>query len=327
MRLRDVFVDFLKKKGINCISTSSFKVLDEDPIQFMARKFASGEFRITEGRGRYCFDLDGNFADSCSYIAGRFADGISCNEISDILNKFPFIVIDCSLKDMHSSKELSSLKKQIQKTLSVVRRYMWDDRLVVAGFDAGISCRRYARTEDFLSEENFKRIILLDPGGEDFFQGERADCYIIGGIVDRSGNKRGTTELIYRKLVRNGFQVERMKILLRGDVVGVPDRINHIAEIILKCVIDGVDVEKAVYEVQNRKIARWRLRKEIARNSKRIEISGRKFRVIERSFFNNVRKWLRITEDDFYRCAVDMGVMVLDDTLISPKALKIDGSL
>ncbi len=327
MRLRDVFVEFLKEKGIDRISTSSFKALDEEPIQYIARKFASGEFKIAEGRGKYCFDLNGNFVDSCSYVAGKFERGMSCNEISHVLDKFPFIAIDCSLRDIHSSKELSSLKKQIQKTLSVIRSYMWDDRLVVTGLDVGISCRRYARIEDFLSEMDFKKIVLLDPNGEDVFRGERAECYIIGGIVDKAGNKKGTTELIYRKLVENGFQIERRKILLRGDVVGVPDRINHIAEIILKCVLDGMDVEKAIYEVQNRKIARWRLRKEIAKNAKRVEISGKKFRVIERSFFDEVRKWLKVNEDDFYRCARDMGVMVLGDAFIIAKALKVEGSL
>ncbi len=327
MRLRDVFVEFLKEKGIDRISTSSFKVLDEDPIQYIARKFAAGEFRIVEGRGRYCFDLNGNFSDSCSYVAGRFRDGIANIEISERLSEFPFIAIDCSLKYMHSEKELSSLKKQIQSTLSVIRKYMWDDRLAVAGLDVGISCRKCSRIEDFLSEMNFEKVILLDPNSEDVFQGEKADCYIIGGIVDRSGNKKGTTGLIYRKLAENGFDVKRKKIHLRGDVVGVPDRINHITEIILKCILDGLDTERAIYDVQNRKIARWRLRKEIAKNAKKIEVSGKKFRAIEKSFFENTRKWLKISEDDFYRCAMDMGVMVLDDTLTSAKVLKIHGSL
>ena len=88
-----------------------------------------------------------------------------------------------------------------------------------------------------------------------------------------------------------------------------------------------MDTERAIYDVQNRKIARWRLRKEIAKNAKKIEVSGKKFRAIEKSFFENTRKWLKISEDDFYRCAMDMGVMVLDDTLTSAKVLKIHGSL
>ena len=327
MKLRDVFVDFLREKGINCISTNSFKVLDEDPIQYIARKFVSGEFRISEGKGKYCFDLNGNFVDSCSHIAWRFKEGISNIEISEKLSDFPFIAIDCSLKNVLSNKELSSLRKQIQKTLSVVRRYMWDDRLVVAGLDVRISCRKYQAIEDFLSEMNFGRVILLDPNADEVFQGEKADCYIIGGIVDKSGNKRGTTERIYRRLAESGFRLERRKILLKGDIIGVPDRVNHIAEIVLKCVLDGTDIEKAIYEVQNRKIARWRLRKEIARNARRIEVSGKKFRIIERSFFDEIRQWLKVNEDDFYRCARDMGVMVLGNNFISAKALKVVGSL
>ncbi|WP_048095912.1 hypothetical protein [Geoglobus ahangari] len=323
MRLRDVFVNFLRSRGISCISTNSRKVLDEDPIQYIARKFASGEFRIREGEGRYRFDLSGNAVESCSYVAWRFDDGISAEEIGSELEKFPYIVVDCSLKDIHTEKELKSLVNQIQKTLSVVRRYMWDERLVIAGMKVRVSAPQYPSVEDFLREKQPERVILLDPNAEEVFSGEVADCYIVGGIVDKVGNKAGTTEIIYRRLVENGFEVERRKILLRGDVVGVPDRINHITEIVLKAVLDGIDVERAIYEVQNRKIARWRLRREIARNCRRVMVGDRKFRVIEKSFFESVKGWLNVIEEDFYRCARDMGVIVIDDSFTPPKSLKV----
>ncbi|WP_457590384.1 tRNA (guanine-N1)-methyltransferase [Geoglobus sp.] len=323
MRLRDIFTDFLKAKGITCISTNSRKVLDEDPIQYIARKFASGEFRIREGEGRYRFDLNGNRIESCSHVAWRFNDGIGNEEIREELERFPYIVVDCSLKDIHTEKELKSLVNQIQKTLSVVRRFMWDDRLVIAGMTTPVSAPHYPSVEDFLKEKMPESVILLDPRADELFEGERADCYIIGGIVDKVGNKAGTTERIYRRLKERGFEIERRKILLRGDVVGVPDRINHIAEIILKSVINGVEVERAIFEVQNRKIARWRLRREIARNCERVVVNGRKFRLIRKSFFSDLHNWLNVIEDDFYRCARDMGVIVVDDSFTPPKSLKV----
>lgn len=323
MRLRDVFVSFLRARGIDCISTNSRKVLDEEAIQYIARKFADGEFRIREGEGKYRFDLDGRRIESCRYIAWRFSDGIGVEEIREELEKFPYIVVDCSLKDIHIEKELKSLVNQIQKTLSVVRRYMWDGKLVIAGMRTPVSAPHYPSVEDFLRENNPEKVILLDPNAEEIFRGDVADCYIIGGIVDKVGNKAGATELIYRRLIGNGFRVERRKILLRGEVVGVPDRINHIAEIVLKSVLDGIDVERAIYEVQNRKIARWRLRKEIARKCSRVVVNGRRFRVIEKSFFDEVRAWLNVIEDDFYRCARDMGVIVIDDDFTPPKSLKV----
>ncbi len=323
MRLRDVFVRFLRSRGIECISTNSRKVLDEEPLQYIARKFAAGEFRIREGEGRYRFDLDGNRVDSCRYIAWKFESGMGAEEIEEDLSRFPYIVIDCSLKDIHMEKELKSLINQIQKTLSVVRKYMWDGRLVVAGMSTPTSALHYSSVEDFLKEKKLRRVILLDPNAEKVFSGEKADCYIIGGIVDKVGNKAGTTEIIYRRLVENGFKVVRRKILLKGDVVGVPDRINHITEIVLKAVLDGADVERAIYEVQNRKIARWRLRREIARNCERVAVNDRKFRIIRKSFFESVRTWLNVIEDDFYRCARDMGVIVIDDDFTPPKSLKV----
>ena len=316
MRLKDVFVEFLNSKNIRCISTNSKKVLREDPIQFIARNFASGKFEICRGEGRFSFNLKGERIERCEYVAWK-CEGISRDEIENELDKFPYIVVDCSLKHLHSDKELKSLIRQIEKTLSVVRKYMWDERLVIAGMKTMTSALHYESVEDFLREKKPERVILLDPNAGEIFHGERADCYIIGGIVDKTGNKKGTTSLIYERLVDNGFELERRKIVLRGDILGVPDRINHITEIVLKIVLDGMEVEKAIYDVQNRKIARWRLRREIAKNSRRIEVKGRPFRIIGKSFYEEVVGWLKINKKDFYRCASEMGVIVVDDELQS----------
>ncbi len=330
MRLREVFVSLALENGIEKIYAPGLK--KPDPLAFLASQIASGKmslYRPKEVR-RLCLTINGGYVEAIPDAYAGINSEKSILDKSDFveyLSPFPYIVVDCKLRDIHSEKEILSLDTQIKKTLSVVRRFMWDERLVITGFRSEASAIHYPSTEDFLTEMNFEKVILLDPNGKDVFQGEKADCYIIGGIVDRSGDKKGTTELIYRRLAENGFDVERKRILLRNDVVGVPDRINHIAEIVLKCVIDGLNVERAIYDVQNRKIARWRLRKEIAKNAKRIKVSDRKFRVIGKSFFDEVRNWLKVNEDDFYKCARDMGVMVLGETLTSAKVLKIRGDL
>ena len=314
MRLKDVFIEFLNSKNIRCISTNSKKVFREDPIQFIARNFASGKFEICLGRGRFSFNLNGERIDSCEYFAWK-CNGISRDEIKDKLDKFPYIVVDCSLKHLHSDKELKSLIKQIEKTLSVVRKYMWDERLVITGMETMTSALHYESVEEFLREKKPEKVILLDPNAEDIFQGEKADCYIIGGIVDKTGDKKGTTSLIYKRLIENGFYIDRRKIVLRGDVLGVPDRINHITEIVLKTVLDEMDLEKAIYDVQNRKIARWRLRREITKNSQRIDVNVKPFRIIRKSFYDEVVGWLKINKKDFYRCASEMGIIVVEDDL------------
>ncbi len=316
MRLKDIFIEFLKSKNINCISTNSKKALKDDPIQYIARNFASGNFEICCGRGRYAFNLEGEKIDECDFLAWK-CRGINRKEIEDKLKSFPYIVIDCSLKHLHSEKELKSLVKQLEKTLSVVRRYMWDERLVIASIETRTSAMHCKSVEEFLEKKRPKRVILLDPNSDEEFKGDKADCYIVGGIVDKAGNKAGATAMIYERLIDKGFKVERRKILLRGDVIGVPDRINLITEVLLKVILDGEEIEKAIYDVQNRKIARWRLRKEIAKNCLRIVINGRKFRVIKKSFFKEVSKWLKVNEEDFYRCSREMGVIVVSDAFLN----------
>ncbi|MBE8539072.1 tRNA (guanine-N1)-methyltransferase [Geoglobus acetivorans] len=325
MRLKHLFVEFLKSRGIECISTNSRKVLGEDPIAYIARNFVSGKFRIFEGQGRFSFDLDGNRIDACRYVAWKSREGIGREEIEDRLGDFPYLVVDCSLAGLHSEKELRSLKKQVNWTLRVVREFMWDERYVVAGMDTGTSAQHFPSVEDFLDQVRPGKVILLDPGAEEEFRGENADCYIIGGIVDKTGNKRGTTALIYERLVKNGYSVERRKILLRGDVIGVPDRINHIAEIVLRAVMDGTSVEEAILSVQSRKIARWRLRKEIVKNSEKIKRNSRSFRVIRKSFFEDVKTWLNVELEDFYRCASDMGIIVVDVDFNPAKIFNVCG--
>jgi len=86
-----------------------------------------------------------------------------------------------------------------------------------------------------------------------------------GGIVDKTGNKKGAIPRMGERLQENGIKVKRRRISLRGDIVGVPDRINLILEILLKMIFEDKKMEEAILEVQPYKDARWRLRKRIAK--------------------------------------------------------------
>jgi len=325
MRLKDIFVERALERGIEKIYAPRLK--KSDPLAFLASQIASGKISLYKPKRskRLCITIYGEIVEGIpDAYAGRGDEKaiLDKNDLIDLSSHFPYIVIDCSLRDIHSQKELVSLDRQIRKTLSVVRKFMWDERLVVTAFNSGISALHYPSTEEFLEKMSFEKVVLLDPIAEERFQGERAECFIIGGIVDRSGNKEGATEKIYRRLEKSGIDVERRRIELRGDIIGVPDRINLIAEIVLRAVLDGCDVEKAIYLSQSRKIARWRLRKEIVKESEKVDINGRKFRFIRKSFFKDVSGWLKVNEEDFYRCARDMGIIVIDDSL-TPKRLKV----
>ena len=310
MRLKDLLVEELKRRGINCISFRTAKAFKYDPIQFAALMIANGKMNICEGEGKYKFDLEGNEVDECNFVLDRCEGIIDRESLLKKADDFPYIAIDCRYHHLHSEKEFKSLIIQIKETLNVVREYMWDERLVVAGLKTDTNALHVDKLEDFLRDK--KKIILLDPNAEDVFEGEKAEVYIIGGIVDKSGNKKGLTSKLGEELRREGIEFESKKILLRGDVIGVPDRLNHIAEIVLKVVLDGKSVEEAIREVQPRKVAKWRLRIELPKFVERIEIRGKKFRIVRKSVISKF-DWLNITEEDFYEVASEQGVIVVDD--------------
>ncbi len=316
MRLKDVFVRLLKEKGIESVGTNIDKILrSRDILQMMSVYVALGKANVCRGNKGLAFDLSGRRVDKAHAFVGRCYEDVVLTRDELVLEAekeyFPYIVVDCSFFDKHNEKEKRKVLFQITQTLGVVRRYMWDERLIVTALDCGVGVY-YPTTIDFIRDKGIDDVILLDPHGEEVFNGEKAECYIIGGIVDKAGNKTGWTSKIGEMLKREGIKFRSMRILLKGDTIGVPDRINTIAELILKVVLDGKDVESAIREIQSPLVARWRLRKELPKLTVRVDVNGRPFRIVRRSEFKRFN-WLNIGLKDFYEVCSELGYLVLDD--------------
>ena len=310
----------MKEKGIDVISTDMRKIVESDDVlQSMALNVALGKAVVCRGFKGIPFDLSGkrleypsgNSAYLCKGQSNVVLDRI---ELIEKAKGFPYIVIDCVFFDDHSEKEKKKIILQIQQSLSVVRRYMWDEKLIVTNLKCGVGVY-YPSTVDFIRECGVKNVVLLDPNGEEEFRGQKADCYIIGGIVDKSGSKRGWTSKIGDLLRGCGVDFKSLKIVLRDDVVGVPDRLNAITEIVLRVVLDGMNVENAIRCVQSPLVARWRLKKEIAKKTVRIDVNGKPFRVVRRSVFGDF-DWLNLRLKDFYDVCGELGFLVVDDSKV-----------
>jgi tRNA (adenine9-N1/guanine9-N1)-methyltransferase len=322
MRLKDVFIEMLGERGIERISSSILKIVTStDPLRMMALYIANGKANIcfSSKTQKASFNLNGEkvYEPPQAYV-GYCSDSIFTREELVSRCNFPYIVVDCRFYDLHSEKEKRKLLIQIQQTLSVVRKYMWDEKLIVTR-DFGYGTF-YPSTEEFLKEKGIEEVLLLDPGAKEVFTGEYADCYVIGGIVDKSGNKRGLTSKMGEELEKAGFKVKSRKILLRGDVVGVPDRINHIAEILLKVVLDCEELEKAIREVQPPVVAKWRLRKELHDHTVRFKRGDETFRIVPKSTYYRFN-WLNLSKEDFYEVCSQQRFIVVSDEIIK-KALK-----
>ena len=312
MKLKDIFVELARKKGISRIYAPGLE--SSDPLAFLASQIACGRLRLCKAHKveRRCLDLEGRWLKGVpdAYAGNCGEEVLGREELIEKARDFPYVAVDASFSHLHNQKELASLGIQLKATLGVIRRYMWDERLVVCGTESELSCLHYPALEGFLRDKNISRVLLLDPWGDEVFTGQRAECYVVGGIVDKAGNKRGLTSEIGKRLEKSGFDVISAKILLRGDVVGVPDRINHIVEILLLAVLDEMDVEEAIKAVQTPTIAKWRLRKELPRLSFRIG----SMRAICRSEFSRF-DWLNVSEKDFYEVAKQLGMVVVSEQI------------
>lgn len=317
MGLKEIFVDKLREKGVEKIGTRIRRIhSSKDPIRSMAIAVANGDAEVFAGNGRldFSFTLEGKYIQEPpdAYV-GKSGNLLFGKKELIEGTDFPFVAVDCRFYDLHSEKEKRKIHLQITKTLGTIREFMWDEKLIVAGknFGVGVYCERL---EDFLLSEGIKEVVLLDPKGEKLFDHKKAECYVIGGIVDKAEN-RDLTTLIGEELKRAGIKCDRRRIELRGDIIGVPDRINHIAEIVLKVVLEGFDVESAIRSVQPITVAKWRLRKELPKKSLRVRVGDKTIRIVPKSTFKEFN-WLNIRLSDFYDICREQKLYLVSEELL-----------
>ncbi len=322
-RLSEVFREMLREKGVERV--------------WPCTKFWKLSAMVAEGRAIVCkakrckisMDLSGvcgNVKAQACVISSERCDSEVILDRKELLErleregvKYPYVLVDCRYHSLHTEKELRRLRLQLKCTAGVVREFMWSEKMVVTGkkFEE-VEVPFYESAGDFFSDKGIERAVLLDPNADEVFSERNEKCYVIGGIVDLCGNKRGLTSKLGKELEREGVDIISRKFVLKGDVVGVPDRINSIAEILLRCVIDGQSLEKAILAVQTPIVARWRLRKELAKISFRLD------RVLDLSFpvravlkedFGKL-KWLKVEEGDFYKECKKMGFVVVSSSFL-----------
>ncbi|MEL9989983.1 MAG: tRNA (adenine(9)-N1)-methyltransferase Trm10 [Thermoproteus sp.] len=190
----------------------------------------------------------------------------------------PRIVVDLSLWGEHTEGEKHELVEQIVATLGVVRNFLWDGNLWITNApDEFVSLlERHARgmvhkMKIVGGTPPFEAPVVLDPEGPCLFTEEMAlahSDFIIGGIVDKEHVVKSGTRRIAERI---GVD-KRCRIELRGSVVGVPDRINKIAEIILAVRFAGVSLEEAIINAQARRDKIYRLMRELQKMGPRVEM-------------------------------------------------------
>ncbi len=330
--LADVLRDALREKGIESIGTLSKRFRkSKNKLQDIAIEIAHGKgaiFRVPE-KTAVAWDLNGNRVEGSYYayaplcMADKFEMVLSPEELRSKLPEWPYFIIDLQLWDKHTQKEKGKVCLQINQSYGLLRDYFTGKELVVTWANEefremfhGPLDRITAYdgpTAEFLKEKEIDEVVLLDPWADEVLSEKDFEvrAFIIGGIVD-TGHDKKLTPKIGEELERAGIRVRRRKIVLRGDVTGVPDRINRILGIILKMMVEGKSMDEAVYEFQEPLHARWRLRKELPKRAVRYRVDGKTYRVVEKELFDEYSKWLKIRWEDFVKVLRELDLVALE---------------
>ena len=251
-----------------------------DPPQCVAVETLIERYQICrgEGRGRPLGSWEG-----VTLLAG--ADGERCGWVltrrcgEPLRAGFepplkPRIVVDLSLWHEHTEGEKHELVEQVLATLNAVRALLWDGVLWVTHAPDEFLRLLELHARGLRHRMNItgdmpplSSPVVLDPEGDCLFTEEAAyahDEFIIGGIVDKERTAKSGT----RRLAELIGVEKRCRIELRGSRVGVPDRINKIAEIILKT-LAGTPLEEAILSAQAKRDRVYRLMWEIQRRARR----------------------------------------------------------
>lgn len=172
-----------------------------------------------------------------------------------VLPKIPIFIIDLSLWEVHHKKEKESLVKQLVVTLDVVRRWLTDLHLVFSSTPLEVLHKiqnimtiatPYFRSSEVYTSIDPHRTVMLDPYASETLTDDDVfnyDYFVIGGIIDRLYPRPYATYMIYKM---HELNVTRRSIKLRGSIIGVPNEINKIIDIILTTRLGGIPLERAI---------------------------------------------------------------------------------
>ncbi|AOL15560.1 tRNA (guanine-N1)-methyltransferase [Sulfolobus sp. A20] len=186
--------------------------------------------------------LAGNGEAKTNYVTSKGGE-IKIKE--EIVPLEPQFIIDLGLFKEHTEEEKISLLEQIKLTLVTIRHYLSDLNLKLFNkpefFSLEVKNKVYT-----INQIPKEKTIVLNPYG-DIIANEsiilNSKFFIIGGIVDKGRRYKNATTLLAKKY---GYDdLPQVKITLRGSIVGVPDRINKIVEIVLNT-ITGSSLEDAI---------------------------------------------------------------------------------
>ncbi len=228
------------------------------------------------------------------------------NDITETIVKYlrlimpmkPLIIIDLGLFELHHDIELKVLVKQLILTINTIRLWLTDLHLAVVNIPLyfnqllnKISTLARVYYDCFLYKTiELERAILLDPYADEELTSQDVlsnDYFIIGGIVDRKFPRPYATSML---AALNSLNTIRSKsIRLRSSVIGVPNELNKIVDIVMRVKFLGESLESAI-------ISNMSIDDKILRIVYEVRKNYSKGRIVSRNIISKLMKSYRLEE-------------------------------
>ncbi len=241
------------------------------------------------------------------------------SRIDNVRNRTYFI-IDLSFWDEHTENERNELVEQIVMCIKTIRKYLYDNYLILTScsddfikyFNRKISGMSHHVVMTSLDLRTFLRrflrkhnVVMLDPEG-DFTLTDvdvlSYDVYILGGIIDKERVDKYGTYRLYSTYRLWELNIPRMRICIDCSVIGVPDRLNKIMDIILRCRICGNLLRCSIILNQSKRDRIYRWYFEIQRYSKKVVKNGRVIKhILSKELINRLLREYPISSKDIER--------------------------
>ncbi|AAY80987.1 tRNA (adenine(9)-N1)-methyltransferase Trm10 [Sulfolobus acidocaldarius] len=249
MTLAKVFSQKLRELGISSIYIGHERPsLQSLAIKMLLKNYGLVEERregmlITQDHGIKLISGKGTETSRYTFRKGG-------KKVSIHLPEYPKMVIDLGLFEFLNEEEKEKTLLQVDLCLSVIRKFLWDGNLTVVGKADYVLGRANIVQSLSLSDED--NPVILDPYGDVVATDQILrdhNVFVIGGIVDKGRRLDRATE---RLALSRGYSFPRVKIQLRGSIIGVPDEINKILEIILRVKELDQSLEEAIISLQSK---------------------------------------------------------------------------
>ncbi len=276
MSLAITMADYLRSKGIDAFGVKRIKRYSDSLLHDVLLQCLLNGLTVTESNsmGTHLTDELGIGIYRITNYGKPLKFTVSPGSIDldlSVLPRYPMFIIDMKLWGYLSEEERTDLVRQIGLSISTIRKYLWDGNLLVMNPPSDLKARlqRMFRGFSFLlnETESTQDAVVLDPYADNNIDEKKikeGKAFIIGGIVDKGKRFDHATQFLSRL---SGYtDLERYRITLRSSVIGVPDRINKIIEVILK-VRHGLTLESAILQTQTKADKISRARYELSRGN------------------------------------------------------------